>query len=286
MLMPEERFLEFMRKRENLRLQKEAGRPWPWSDDSILNEYKFTNVKRENDRTTKWMREHWTRINDNGPWGEIIFNCAVFRYFGTVEFAQSIGWIREWQPFEILEIAEARRRRGERVFTGAYIIPTLGLRGSKARAVIFGVLSPLWDARNSLAKVAELTQSWQAVALEMRGLPGFGGTGFMTKEVLQDVMQTPVLRNAKDKNTWCPAGPGARRGLNRIYGFELEKQRPEADLLREMLHLFGLARGHDQLGHINFELHDIQFQLCEFDKYERTRLGEGRPKSRYRFDRR
>ena len=27
---------------------------------------------------------------------------------------------------------------------------------------------------------------------------------------------------------------------------------------------------------------DIQFQLCEFDKYERVRLGEGRPRAKYR----
>jgi len=27
---------------------------------------------------------------------------------------------------------------------------------------------------------------------------------------------------------------------------------------------------------------DIQFQMCEFDKYERVRLGQGKPRSRYR----
>ena len=27
---------------------------------------------------------------------------------------------------------------------------------------------------------------------------------------------------------------------------------------------------------------DIQFQLCEFDKYERVRLGQGRPRSKYK----
>ncbi len=30
------------------------------------------------------------------------------------------------------------------------------------------------------------------------------------------------------------------------------------------------------------ELHDLQFQLCEFDKYERVRLGQGRLKAKYR----
>ncbi len=30
------------------------------------------------------------------------------------------------------------------------------------------------------------------------------------------------------------------------------------------------------------ELRDIEHSLCEFDKYERVRLGEGRPRSMYK----
>ena len=57
-------FYSFMVKRENIRLRKEAKEPWPWTEDKILQTYKFTNVKREHDRTTKWMRNHWTRPNE------------------------------------------------------------------------------------------------------------------------------------------------------------------------------------------------------------------------------
>src|SRR5687767_14084675 len=89
-------FFAFMRAREKLRIAKESGRPWPWSGDPILNTYKFTNVKRENDRTTRWIRANWTGPNEHRPGGEIIFNCALFRYFGTVEFAEAIGWQQEW----------------------------------------------------------------------------------------------------------------------------------------------------------------------------------------------
>ena len=202
-----------MSKRERLRLRKEAREPWPWSDDEILNTYKFTNVKREHDRTTRWMREHWTRPNEQRPAGEIIFNCALFRYFGTWEFAEALGWQRRWHPEQVVALARVRSNRGLRVFTGAYIVPTLRHRGPKSEAVTRLILTPLWEARERLGRVAADTQSWSATAEQMRRLPGFGGTGFMTKEVLQDVMQTPVLREAVDRNSWCPAGPGARRGL-------------------------------------------------------------------------
>lgn len=276
------RFFDFMAKRETLRLKKESGAAWPWSDDPILNTYKFTNVKREHDRTTRWMREHWTKPNENRPAGEIIFNCALFRYFGTVEFAEAIGWQDDWMPFSIIDIARERMKEGLRVFTGAYIIPTLGKRQPKHETVCSDILSSLWSEKEKIAEVALTTQSWQKTAERIMVLPGFGGTGFMTKETLQDVMQTPVLINAVDRNTWCPAGPGARRGLNRIVGNPVKTSLSHTAALRQMIDLFEVAQSNLPTFMPELELHDIQFQLCEFDKYERARLGEGRPKSRYR----
>lgn len=277
-----EGFFEFMAKRERLRLAKEAGNPWPWSNDPILNEYKFTNVKREDDRTTRWMRANWTGPQGNRPAAEIIFNCALFRYFGTTEFAEALGWQETWNPDLCVALAKERSANKLRVFTGAYIIPTLGHRGPKSEAVAFLILTPLWAARERLASLAMSTQSWERVGAELRTLPGFGGSGFMAKEVLQDVMHTPVLSGATDRNSWCPAGPGARRGLNRIYQRPVDQRVREVQLLEEMTELFDRSKSVMPGFMPELELHDIQFQLCEFDKYERVRLKEGRPKARYR----
>jgi hypothetical protein len=275
-------FFQLMIERERLRLRKEAGGPWPWSDDVILTRYKFTNVKREHDRTTRWMRENWTKPNGNRPHGEIIFNCALFRYFGTVEFAAAVGWQTRFDPEALVSIADDRRRRGLKTFTAAYIIPSLGIRQPKHEAVCRTILASVWSVRDELAEIAARTRSWRAVADRFRMLPGFGGTGFMAKEVLQDAMQTPVLTDAVDRNTWCPAGPGARRGLNRIFQRPVSQQVPELQALQEMVGLFEKAVGQLPAFMPTLELHDIQFQLCEFDKYQRAKLGEGRPKALYR----
>jgi hypothetical protein len=275
------RFLNFMVRREALRLKKESGAPWPWSSDPILNAFKFTNVKREDDRTTRWMRTNWTGPNSWAPAGEIIFNCGLFRYFGVPETAQAIEWQTLWNPRLAIRRVEALLGAGRRIFTGAYIIPTLGRREMKHTVVCNYILTPLWEHRSQLASIAERTASWRQVAEALMLLPGFGGTGFMAKELLQDAMQTPVLAAAVDRNTWCPAGPGARRGLNRVYSRQTSQQVKFDKLLSEMKHLLGLAQVSMPEWMPSLELHDIQFQLCEFDKYERTRLGEGTPKARY-----
>jgi hypothetical protein len=237
------RFLEFMQKREMLRITKENGAPWPWSDDIILNTYKFTNVKREHDRTTRWMRANWTGPHHNAPAGEIIFNCALFRYFGTSEFAEAIGWQSPWDAKRVAKVASERRDRGQRVFTGAYIIPTIGFRGRKSDVVCREILAPLWNAREDIAAIALSTRSWRATGERLMEQPGFGGTGFMTKEVMQDVMQTPVLHDAIDRDTWCPVGPGAQRGLNRLSGRLLSKRTSFETSLSEMIELFVEAKG-------------------------------------------
>ena len=49
-----------------------------------------------------------------------------------------------------------------------------------------------------------------------------------------------------------------------------------------MKELFAARKTHWSGNYIELELHDIQFQLCEFDKYERVKHGQGRPRSKYK----
>jgi len=280
------KFYDFMIARESLRLKKAKGDPFPWSDDEILNTYKFTNVKREHDRTTKWMRRYWTDPNNGRPSAEILFNCALFRYFGTAEFAEAIGWQTSWEPHDqahVKDTAEYRLRHKERVFTGAYVITNQGIAAPKQEVVVDCFLTPFWKAAPKLAKMAASTRSWELAAKEMMKLQGFGGSGFMTKEILQDALHTSVFNfGCSDRNTYCPIGPGANRGLNRLAARPLKSKSKNA--LAEMLDLYVARKRFWPANFVELELHDIQFQLCEFDKYERVRLGQGKPRSKYRVN--
>jgi hypothetical protein len=107
---------------------------------------------------------------------------------------------------------------------------------------------------------------------------GFGG--FMAYEVACDLRYTRYLKSAPDLRTWAHAGPGAKRGLNRLLG-KGAKERPflsDAAAAESMCWLLGkidAAWPHAPA----LELREIEHSLCEFDKYERARLGEGRPRS-------
>lgn len=52
-LPPRDALLAFASERESIRRRKEAGEPWPYTSDPTLNRFSFTNVRREDDKTTR-----------------------------------------------------------------------------------------------------------------------------------------------------------------------------------------------------------------------------------------
>lgn len=270
----------YMEERESIRLHKLAGVEWPWTDDPILQKYKFTNVKRLHDRTTQAFLRVYEAHRD-APKHVALYNCGVRRFFGTEEFSDSVGWLRLHDPGR-LHKAEASCSKP---WTGAYMIRA-GAAGVPKVDVVCGYMEGLWEKVKEITKAIDKTQTWQAGYEIMHTVHGFGGAGFMCKEVLQDYLLWALPWSPADNETWTPIGPGARRGLNRLAGREVgqlglkdEVYLEEIRTLLPVIQKLWLER-YPEAERIT--AHDIQFCLCEFDKYERVRLNQGRPRSMYR----
>jgi len=222
-----EKFYDWINERHAIYLARVRGDSPPWTEDPILREYKFTNPFRENDRTTVYMRKAWTNPHNNRPFGEIIFNCCLFRMVGTMEFAEAHGWVHadalEWDPEHTVNLISNRIKHGLKTFTGAYIITNQGIKKPKAEVVVYEFLVPIYQSQVSLGKLASETQSLQAVHNALSAYKGWGGGGFMSYEVVSDLNYTSVLDKATDRFSWANAGPGAMRGINRIHGYPLKK---------------------------------------------------------------
>lgn len=276
----------FMHERHSIYCRRAAGQPWPWSDDKIFQTWKFTNVYRELDRVSRWMRVHFTDPNDDPKNGALmVFNCGLFRFFGTETVAKELGFIKRWKP----EIAAHRMQKlkdaGNTIFTGAYVITGVSneYQGSKkARIVCCDYLQDLWDHRNELYRIARETRSLEQTHKYLMCLRGFGGSGFMAYEVVSDLRHTYVLRDATDIMTWANPGPGARHGLNllcgRPRGFRIKRD----DMIEEMRTLHGQISTVWPEEWPKLEMREIEHSLCEFDKYERFNQGIKEPKARYR----
>jgi len=296
-------FYYWIDERHSIYCKRKQGAPAPWTDDAILQHWKFTNVFRELDRTTQWMRANWTGPHLARPWPEILFNVALFRYFGSSDFfcphaggtrewsgsaalPVRFSWVAlaDWNPAMLIDAARTALNAKMTVFTGAYVVSNFGKSEPKEAVIANYVLQPLAMAAERIAKLC--TQGSLQVTFDaLRQLYGFGGNGFMAYEVVSDLRWTPLLTDPIDEHTWANAGPGAQRGLNRIWGRPLNApvRPPQANLeMRELLRRLPLnVGGHVFAGKHKPAMREIEHSLCEFDKYMRLRNGEGEPRSRY-----
>ena len=282
---PRQRLLKFMLERHQIYLRRAAGEPKPWTDDAVLQQYRFCNVYRELDTVTIWIRKNIREPYAAHP--SLWFMLCVARQINLPEtlaelMAEKAFPDRTWDPARARKIMLARQARGDKVYTSAYMLNAHG-RGpndpsDKAFFTCHLVLDSVWRAREKIRPVFEGTSAQEAhYAL----LPYHGWGGFTAYEVVSDARHTRYGERWRDvESAWAHAGPGAIRGLNRIAGREVRGRLETTAALIEMQGLLDWlqVRWPYKPG---LEMREVEHSLCEFDKYMRAKLGEGRPKALY-----
>jgi hypothetical protein len=313
---PIEFFFALARERQSIFLKKERGEPRPWTEDGILNHFKFTNVRREQDKTTKWFRENVRdRLRDKP---EVLLATVLFRWFNRIEIGEVIfggckvlGLVTPWDWFlktgegKILEnVIRSAFPKGPYV-TGAYLITSpIGMDK------LSGICKNVEGFYNGDFEfwADEEPVGWIDVAegcLSNRGkvyLQGFWNClkkipfqgPFLAYEIVTDLRHTALLDEAPDINTWANAGPGAKRGLNRLHGRPLNGGLPLTSKPRlatqqaneEMIALLEMSRDTKYWPNNDdyppWELREVEQWLCEADKMLRILTGQGRTRSIYR----
>ena len=273
---------KFVVERHSIYLARKAGKPKPWTQDKFLQSYRFCNVYRELDTVTKWISDHWRTPKTDDP--NLFFAMTLARLVNWPETMEELGYPLKWNPAQFVKIMQARKARGDKTFSGAYIVSTNGHAMDKAEYLAKFVLDPLWAKRIEMRPRGNRTDNNEALANYHRRLMRFDGLGsFIAGQVIADLKYAKgsPLSDAPDWHTWAASGPGSRRGLNRVMDYDYEKPWREDNWLADLsrLHkdlLKGWPKGWEPL-----HAQDLQNCLCEFDKYERTRLGQGRPRSTY-----
>lgn len=271
----------FINERENIRIKKELGVPRAnWTSDPILAAYRFCNVRRNDDRVTRWIHRNWLQAG-HAHWikgdPDMWFAMVVARLFNLPETLDVITpFVLPFKP-ERMGKALQRQRAKRPIFNGAYIVSTNGRAMDKVDYVIDMILKPMWQQRKRLRPSASDTLDvYHTTLLQCQGLGSF-----MAAQVVADLKYTAPLDKAIDWYYWAASGPGSRRGLNRVLGRDVNASWTEK-LWRESFD--GLW--HEVYDELNWATpltgQDLQNCLCEFDKYERAHLGEGRPKQLYK----
>lgn len=269
---PEALFWWLVNERHLIYLKKSAGEPKPWTADSVLQSYKFTNIFRQLDTGTQWLIKNFLIPHAGDDPALIAFNICWYREFNWIGTGELLGWQTSWRQAAIKRKLQRARDNGAQTFTGAHI--TFAPRGMSKIDGVVEICSNLWKVRRLVVNMARFARTKRAVFDVLTSVDGVGD--FMAGEMISDMCYTPILSDATDLNTWIPVGPGAWRGLKRLsHGLK------RADAVKAMVAL--LHRSDAERGsHVPpMCLRDIAMTLCEFDKLCRVKFCEGSPRSRY-----
>jgi len=268
---------EIFRRRVILR------QPPPWTEDPILASVAFTNIYRELDRTTRVLMGS---IPPNATDHDVLFNVIKFRFFTWPPTYWAIGEFRDWKEWpwygskRVDRILVKRQEAGHQIFTGAFMVTSLGAQpgiGGKARLVVRRI-SWVRQHLDSLMVVFKATSMADAHSV-LEAVPGFGG--FMAYEVLTDLTYTGRVPYTRDQ--WVYVGPGAIKGLRELVQPSVKvTQKIGAELIQELrtFQHVGFSSADVKLNGPRLTLENVEQALCEFQKYQRAK-SNGHVKRRY-----
>ena len=266
-----DQLIYWIQERYKILTLKEQGLPPPWSGDPVFQTTYFCNVRREDDKVTRWVRE-------NGKYDTTMLvplNLMVARFVNKIETLKELGWpYKVWNEEEQLDFTHTMNQSGK--WGSAYIVSTNGLRCRKGSYV--GEL--ISRAKPILAEKLVGGDFGGTLHRAHRSLMTVGGlASFMAGQIVADMKNTEgfPLQEASDWWDWSAPGPGSLRGLKWVYGHRVTPSTYKKHMngIRPLLESKwpeGVPKVCEQ---------DLQNCLCEFDKYMRVLNNEGRSKRKY-----
>lgn len=276
--------VRFALEREEIRKRRAAGESKPWTDDPIMTKHHFCNVRRADDRVSKWLATHYyPKLLERGG-TDLWLAAAAARLINwppTLERLVERGAIScdasKWDRQLFGDTVQEFKQEDKKTFTGAYMLYNGGrtsansLPKSHFTAGTIGHLASNWEG----LRQAVSCNSVETAVLEV--MKAYGVHSFISGQIVADVTWYDAsaggLKQARDLYAWAPIGPGSKRGLNYIHGRPQEaswKQGPFNTELQSILRLLPAEW--------NLNLMDVQNCACEFQKYERIRRGDATSK--------
>lgn len=261
-------------ERDNIRNAKEMGLDPPWTSNPVMQTVYFTNVNREDDKVTKWIRRNWLYTNSE----YFHIDMIVARIFNLPSTLELIGQptkfvFKDWLH-KTKELLHELSDRKKPIWNGAYIISTAGRKMSKIDYCI-EIIEAAHNQGALLRKCVTLAEAHKA----LMGIHGLAS--FLAAQVVADLKQYSEyhLYSADDKSSFSAFGPGSLRGLSWFWEDTVVPNNYRTKI-REAYVLISPYLPKSILKILDMQ--NFQNCFCEFDKFMRVRSGKGRSKRIYK----
>ena len=275
--------VEFVNEREQVRLNKDLGYLQPYTLDPILAKYRFCNVRRRDDRVSQWLLKNYYRNVSGDVWFRALI-ARLINWPPTLLYLMDKLVIphraEDFNAYLFIEAMKELESKGEKVYSSAYIVyPTMVKGNTKSVNLCEYIIKP---TINMASKMRGAVASGSIKYTTNQLAEAFGIQTFIAGQVSADLTYLRgQLDNAIDLYSWAPMGPGSQRGLNRLYQRPISRVFTDKQFNSELVGIRELiTRSNKTLQDLT--LHDCQNIMCEFDKYQRVKTGEGKPRQNYK----
>jgi len=268
----------FAAERQNVLFRRLRGNAPPWTNDEILQQHRFTNAYRAADRVSQYLIRK-VAFNDEWDTDDLMLRIILFKLFNRIEtwelLQRHFGPIscRSFEAAAFGEILSEARRRGQRIYSAAYIMASAKTAfGFRAKHENHLALLELMIKDSLPHRIAESRGLQEVYELLLR-YPSIGS--FLAFQYAIDLNYSN-LTDFSEMSFVVP-GPGARDGIAKC--FVDRGGLNEADLIkwvtdRQEVEFERLEIDFQTLGGRRLQLVDCQNLFCEVDKYARVRHPE------------
>ena len=269
-------------ERQAIFMRRLHAEPGPWTADTILLTHRFTNAYRASDRVSQYLLQRVIYSGSfDGP--DTVFRILLFKIFNRIEtwehLVSQVGQptVDSFSPEWFSEVLSLRFNDGDRLYSGAYIMPSPQLGLSRKHENHVWLLEEL--IRSGVVEDLLQARSLQELFERLLAIPSFGP--FLAFQYAIDLNYGPHFEF--DEMEFVVPGPGALRGIAKCFT-DVGDLSP-TDVIRAMTN--AAPTYFDAAGTVfadlwgrRLQLIDCQNLFCEVDKYARVRfphVGHGGP---------
>lgn len=269
----------FANERQNIFWKKLNNEQAPWTDDKILQEYKFCNSYRVNDRVSQYLLKNviynGKKYNDS----DMIFRIIIFKIFNketTWELLlKNFGDItlNNFNKEKYSKVLEESLEKGNSIYNDAYISCATKAYGyQRKHDNHLQLLWQMFKIDNIGEKITNCKTMKEAFDI-LTTYPLIGN--FMAYQLVTDINYSTVV-NWKE-NEFTIAGPGSLRGIKKC--FISKGNMSNEDIIKYMYEhqeeeFKRLNLNFKRIGNRPLQLIDCQNIFCELDKYCRKYFPE------------
>lgn len=267
-------YWNFAKERQDIFFKRIMGAPPPWSNDLILQTYKFTNAYRASDRVSQYLIRNVIYDAKYEP-EDVLFRILLFKTFNKIEtwevLTRKFGTItyRDFDPNTADEVLLATMKSGRSIYSGAYIMPSGGRSEHPTFKHRTHIEILLHMMKESLLSRILSTKSLNEVFSLLKTFPLVGD--FLAYQYSIDINYSELIDFSE--SSFVVPGPGARNGIRKCFldsgGIcESDIIKLVTDLQEEEFSRLGLQ--FKDLWGRSLQLIDCQNLFCEVDKYARV----------------